>query len=232
MANHRLSMLSFFHLNLLHWNAARKRILLFLIFAGVTVALVFSMFAIREANLNDLLVYYENKNQLKSNGSPTVAFSTEIDYDGFPLDYAESISDYVFSYLQESELSSVADRTFLVLSIQIDVTIPGYNRLASSVIGGIPDEIFSKLDLGLTEGYKPANSAEVVDIGLFDRLNLEIDPGSENNILTGYSLNENQTMTVVGQTDDESFLASFEALFPPDLMQDATDWDLMTSMDF
>ncbi|MFX0117131.1 MAG: FtsX-like permease family protein, partial [Candidatus Hodarchaeota archaeon] len=32
--------------------------------------------------------------------------------------------------------------------------------------------------------------------------------------------------------DDESFVVSFEALFPPDLMQDATDWDLMTSMDF
>ncbi|MHA2272976.1 MAG: FtsX-like permease family protein [Candidatus Hodarchaeales archaeon] len=230
----RFSLLfAFFHVNLLHWSGARRRIVLSLIFTTVIVALAFSMFAVRESNLNDLLVYYENKNPMGSNGSPTIRFSTEIDYSGFPSNYTESISQYIDDFLYEAELEPVVTETHLVFSVHFDrLVVPGFSRITSATIGGVPNDIFEKLDFALTGGRSPRSSSEVVDIGLFERLNLQYNPISGNNSLTAFSFQENQTFSVVGQTDEETFVHSLEALFSNDLTEQSANWGLLTSIDY
>ncbi|MFW9915657.1 MAG: FtsX-like permease family protein [Candidatus Thorarchaeota archaeon] len=232
MAARLSSLIAFFHVNLIHWYGARRRIILSLIFTTLIVSLAFSMFAVRESNLNDLLVYYENKNPLGANGSPTIRFSTEIDYSGFPSNYGESISQYINGFLYEADLEPVVAETHLAFSVHFEqFAVPGFRRATSATIGALPNEIFEKLGLALTGGRSPTNSSEVVDIGLFERLNLQYSPISDNNNLTAFSFQENQTFSVVGQTDEETFVHSL-ALFSSDLTEQSANWDLITSIDY
>ncbi|MHA2232244.1 MAG: FtsX-like permease family protein [Candidatus Hodarchaeales archaeon] len=226
------SVLAFLHINLLHWTASRRRIILSLIFTGIIVGLAFSIFAVRQSNLDDLLVYYEKKNPLEKNGSPTVRFSTEVNYNGFPANYTNTISQYVQGFWESANLESIVSSTLLVFSIQVDMFIPVYNRSTSATIGGVPEEIFRRLDLGLTKGELPANSSEVIELGLYDRLKLDIDPITDNTSFSTFSLLESQQLSVSGQSEAEIFTASLEALFSPDLLEQSENWDFATSSEY
>lgn len=237
MTSRAAALIAFFHLSLLHWTAAKRRIFLSLAFTAIIVGLAFSMFAIRGSYINNLLEFYEQRNPLHSNGSPTVRFSTTTSmagsdpWQGFPVD----ISDYVDNFLKEAGLEPVAAKTLLIFSFQFEMIVPGLQRTSTVNVGGVPDEIFSMLDMALTEGRIPTNHSEVIDLNLFKRYKVNFDPNFDNMSLKAVSREagffENQTLAVVGQSDDESLIASLEALFPRDLLLQSRNWDLLTSID-